>query len=372
MKTAGILTFHNAPNYGAVLQAYALSNYLKDSFSYTVDIIDFQCAGNGQEFDPAIYLSTLCRGKNPVVTLCKKTLIKMFFERGYREKNEKFRQFREKYLSVVPFGTVGHYGTLLFGSDQIWNPAITNGFRPEYFGETDMISAERKVSYAASCGDVADFSEEQQKTLVKHVLSLDSVGVREKSLCDFLSGNGVDCACTVDPTFLLTENDYDALLQSGGMMGPTGCSAYLLVYELQKDAFLEQNAFAIAREKNLEVKILSGYADFHACRPYEIRNAGPIEFLSLVRNARYVLTNSFHGTAFSLIYRKPFNVVLPVSRSSRIMDLLATLHLCDRVITGQNLDTSDIDYDSLTTLLQDHVRMSKNYLERALGESNGE
>ena len=363
MKTACIFTFHNVPNYGAVLQTYALSHYVKQKLGYHVDIMDYQCVGNGCEFAPEEYIKKLVSSRKKLLSIYKKIMVSRNFKRDYEEKFYKFQQFKKNQLSEVPYNKKYEYDAVILGSDQIWNPEITGGFQPEFFGQSDLVRSTVKVAYAASCGDISKQTESQKAEMIKYVKVLDYIGVREKSLSDFLDAQGFKNTCTLDPTFLLSSDEYNDLIPDGSNKE----KPYLLVYELQKSEDLERIAFKIANENGLAVKILTGYASYIKKKSYEINNAGPIEFLSLIKNADYVLTNSFHGTAFSLIYRKSFNVVLPKTRTSRIVDLLKVIGLENRIADGKTLNFEPINYDLTADTLQELTEHSKRYLQKALG-----
>ena len=365
MKKACIFTFHNVPNYGAVLQTYALAHYIEANFGYHVDIMDFQCEGNGSEFEPTEYIKIACKSKKKIVSIYKKMMMSLYFEKGYRRKYLQFQEFKKRNLSVIPYDMAHIYDAVVLGSDQIWNPDITGGFQAEFFGQSKLIKGRTNVAYAASCGDVSALSEAQTNDLIEYTSKLDYVGVREKSLSVFLHEKGVNNTCTLDPTFLLSANDYNTLVQDKARE----TDPYILVYELQKNEEMEKLAFRIANEKNLKVRMLVGYISYSRKKSYEIRDAGPTEFLSLIKNADYILTNSFHGTAFSLIYKKDFNVVLPSTRTSRVIDLLNEIGLMNRIVAANEceLNFEHIDYETIEDSIRKIEVSSKSFLREALG-----
>ena len=365
MKKACIFTFHNVPNYGAVLQTYALAHYIEKNLGYHVDIMDFQCGGNGSEFEPTEFIKIACRSKKKIATIYKKMMMALCFEKDYRKKYLRFQEFKKHNLSVLPYDMTYIYDAVILGSDQIWNPDITGGFQAEFFGQSKLVKGKTKVAYAASCGDVSALSEAQANELIEYTSKLNYVGVREKSLSVFLYENGIKNICTLDPTFLLSANEYNTLVQDQLQEN----DPYILVYELQKNEEMEKLAFRIAKEKNLRVRILVGYISYSKKRSYELRDAGPIEFLSLIKNADYILTNSFHGTAFSLIYKKDFNVVLPRTRTSRVIDLLNEIGLTNRIVQAneRKLSFEHIDYETIEDSIRRIEASSKSFLREALG-----
>ena len=367
MKKACIFTFHNVPNYGAVLQAYALSHYIEKKLDYHVDIMDFQCKGNGAEFEPNQFIKTASKSRKKTTALYKRLMLSLHFQKDYKRKYLKFQDFKKNNLSETSYDRDRDYvyDVVILGSDQIWNPDITGGFQDEFFGQSNQVKGMVKVAYAASCGDVSAFTEEQMDELVERVSKLNYVGIREKSLSEFLFEKNVKNFCTLDPTFLLSSNEYNTLIQRRSQKK----NPYILVYELQKDEELEKFAFKMAKEKNIRVRILVGYISYTRKRIFEIRDAGPVDFLSLVKDAVYILTNSFHGTAFSLIYKKDFNVVLPKTRTSRVVDLLNEVGLASRIVgKGKgDLNCEHIDYSNIENNIKKLETSSKRFLQEALG-----
>lgn len=365
MKKACIFTFHNVPNYGAVLQTYALSHYVEKELDYHVDVMNFQCKGNGSEFEPGEYIKSASRNRKKIATLYKKVMLSLYCEKDYRKKYLRYQEFKKSWLSETPYNKEYTYDAVILGSDQIWNPDITGGFQAEFFGQSELVKSKVKVAYAASCGDISIFTEVQKNEVAERIKSLDYVGVREKSLSEFLSERYIENICTLDPTFLLSSDEYDALVQSR----PQKKNPYILVYELQKNDELENLAFKIAQEKRFEVRVLAGYISCSKKKQFEIRDAGPVEFLSLIKDADYILTNSFHGTAFSLIYKKDFNVILPRIRTSRVVDLLTELGLAGRIVGKGECETNyaHIDYSAIGKNIEKLKVSSKCFLQEALG-----
>lgn len=365
MKKACIFTFHNVPNYGAVLQTYALSNYIEKNMDYHVDVIDFMCKGNGEEFKPSEFIKIASKSGNKIVSIYKKVMLSLCFEKDYKSKYLKFQAFKRRNLSVKPYDKEYMYDVVIVGSDQIWNPDITDGFQTEFFGESRLVKCDVKIAYAASCGDISAFTGVQAAELVERVSQLNYIGVREKCLSEFLLEKGIKNICTLDPTFLLSSEEYDYMVKDSSQID----NAYVLVYELQKNKEMEKFAFKIAKEKNIGVRILVGHVSYLKKKPFEIRDAGPVEFLSLVKDADYIITNSFHGTVFSLIYKKDFNVFLPKARTSRVVDLLSEIGLMSRIIGegAGELNCEHINYSSIETNIKRLEVLSKRFLQEALG-----
>ena len=367
LRKVGILTFHKSPNYGALLQTFALYQFIKSNYKdCKVSILDFKCKGNSDEYCPEKLIDRLSSSKFAIVRYGKRFLLKSRFKKKYDRKYESFNEFTSEHLSVCD-GALDCYDCVFLGSDQIWNPHITGGFQDAYFGLDERYKARIKASYAASCGNVSDLSSEEISILIKNLHNLDYVGVREKSLCDVLYDNGIDSCLTMDPTFLFEKDEYIKMLNI-----PLSTEKYILEYALQYSKELDELADSISKKKGVKVIRLCGYAD-----PYtrhmagqRLFDAGPKEFLRLISNADHIVTNSFHGVAFSIIFRKSFNVVLPAVRQSRILDLVTSLGLEDRVYDNRTVNTYDIDYSIKLKILEEKVKESKRYINKVMERVN--
>lgn len=359
MKKIGILTFHNVPNYGACLQAFALKKYLNRFTSENVSVLDFRCKGNSQEYSPENYIKKLCYSKNIIKSMLKKVLFSLFAKKQYCEKYKKFEAFKKTQLTIAPYTNVyEEYDYIFCGSDQIWNDDITGGFQLPYFGADKPENSRTKVcSYAASCGDIAEFSQEKKEELFSLIKNLNKISVREKNLNYALNENNIFSVNALDPTFLLSAEEYTEHFQVEEQT-ETG---YVLEYALRPSTVLDSLAKKVAEKKGLKIKKICGYCSLK--NEAGIFNAGPDDFVSLVANSDYIVTNSFHGTAFSLIFRKDFNVVLPPTRKGRVSDLLDLLNLHNRICTDcDSAVVSEILYNEVEPSLNAEIEKSKQFI----------
>lgn len=357
----GILTFHNVPNYGAVLQALALKTYLS-KYSNDVKIINFKCKGNDDCFSPNKWKKLLSISSNPVKGFVKKLLYNLFVSKPYKNKYVKFLEFQKKYFKMDnDIENIGlNYDLIFFGSDQIWNPKITGCYQNIYFGNFTSSNLCKKASYAASCGSVELIKNDNK--FIELLKNLDYIGVREKSLCDYIVSKGLTCHCTCDPTFLLSKDEYQHMFS----LCHRNNRKYILVYELSKDPKLDILAKKLSKEKKMKIKKICGYFG-NSLRNYTgIAFCGPLEFLDLIYNSDYVITNSFHGLAYALIFEKSFWVVPPKKRAQRLFDILDLVHLDDRVC--ENVDKADnfndIDYSRANVAMQNYKTDSQKYIKQ--------
>ena len=341
MKTA-ILTFQDAENYGAALQAFALKKTC-EIFS-NVEVLNY--------YNP--YFHRLIR-ENKL-----KILIKKFINKN-KDKNKimKFKNFQKDYI-VGQMKLLykddlkkidGNYDYFITGSDQVWNLECS-GNDTSYF--LDFVKISKKVSYAASFG-ASSCSNQIVESMLKDYYR---ISVRETSGQKIIKQIlGVDVPVVLDPTLLLDRNDWADIFNLNFR------EDYVLVYEVLTGDSLFEQAKDFAKEKGLELICItsSNRIRFGATI---IKDAGPIEWLELFAGARYVFTNSFHGLAFSLNFNKQFFVELlppPAKTNTRIIELLKKTNLVCRDSSKAN-KLDNIDYKIINSILNKEKNTSLNYL----------
>ena len=359
----GILTFHNVPNYGAVLQTVALKKYVESLGYQDVRVINYTGMGNGEETSIDNMYRRI-RAINNLIKRVIKQIIFCFNRTDYINKLRKFDDFRNKYMNLdyQPEKLNDNYEVILYGSDQIWNPEITGGFNDFYYAKNISNKKIITVAFAVSCGDLSVIKGNQ--TFLELANNFDNISTREKSLSDYINTCGLKSECVLDPTFLLTADDYIQMFN----IGKNNKSKYILVYELQRNPELLNIAKRMANGKGLKIKRICGYFNHLSINTAGIYDAGPQDFLELLNNAEYVLTNSFHGVALSVIFKKNFNVVLPKSRTSRITELLSRFALDERIVEGGTVNENKIDYIKVNKLVEKDIIDTRNYLISVLSK----
>lgn len=325
----GVLTFHRAENYGAVLQAYALKTFLREDLYDSTEIIDYKCS---KIEDTYSYKSFIFNG-NPIKIVAK---ILLRFRNVFFTKR-KFRRFRKNYLNVSSKTYVqsqideliDDYDCIVVGSDQVFNRKVTGndiGFFLQ--GKREHKSMTVKVPYAASIGSLPDL-EEQKEEILSYLRNFEMLSVREQSFCDWLVKNGREASVHVDPVLLLNQKDWDCLTV------PFQRENYILYFNVQ-DLTKEQKtiefAKRLAREKKCDLLHISAHGSIRDHAFKKIKNASPNEFITYIKNADYIITDSFHGTVFSLIFHKQFFSEVHIEHPSRIVDLLTLTELKDRAL----------------------------------------
>ena len=356
MKRIGILTFHQALNYGAVLQAYALCRAVSDNCpDVKAEIVDYRCP----------YLSDVygLSGQK------RKKLIRTLLASGnYLVKKKRFCSFRKKHLPVSPerYGrgsvkaAVPGYDCFIVGSDQVWNPELTNNDL-NYF--LHFAPPCKRFSYAASVGS-DKLDPDISKVIAGDLRRFRTVSVREKSAKAFIDSIAGDNAAQVhiDPTLLLSKREWEKLC------GGKRSSGYILVYSVKYSQRLIDEALRLAAKKGLKVLCVGQYRKNRGVKYIHAPDCGRL--LSLFRNADYVFTNSFHGTAFSVIFERQFCSMPDIKddKKIRILDLLSLLDLNDRTSPG-NIDTQ-IPWKKVRGTVQRERDKSLEYLRRIA--DNGE
>lgn len=358
------ITCHNVYNAGASLQAYALVCYLR-SLGHNVCIIDYY---------PYYYregLKIWCKpplkyNKFPMSFMY--CLYKMPIQviKLLGGKKKKFDEFTNKYLPLTE--RFSEYEELrqncpkadvfICGSDQIWNSYGIVGKDPAYYLE---FASDRaiKISYAASFSTDSINSEYRLK-IINWLKRFDAISCREKSGVQILEKCGIRNAVLVlDPVFLV---DAETWLQMGSKR--TSFDNYLLVYDFDNNPLIRELALRIAARDNL--KIISFQKLSYSDSVYS--DYGPLEFISMIYNAKCVISNSFHATAFSIVFNKLFYVVKrKEDLNARIIDLLKELDLTQCMIESVDSNLpSEINYSKVNEKLKQMIRVSKEFLNTSI------
>ena len=351
----GILTFHCANNFGAALQAYALSKYL--SINHEVYIIDYKPL---YLYKTTYFFPILQDFKRKPIRSVKTTLKSIFNCKDKLEMLEKFSNFRQNYLPLYKLKNnidITGFDTIIVGSDQVWNIEITEGFDPYFWG--DKIPSKTKlISYAASTGRYI-FNKNEIEIVKKKISKFSAISVRENNIKVFLS-NIVhkDIKFVLDPTFLIDKDIYIKLCGER----PICSQKYVLIYEVVHDKNTERIAIELA--KQLGVKIIRIGSKAKDNRIKSVINLGPKEFINYIYYSSFIITTSFHGTAFSIILNKDFYTINLCNKiDDRSLTLLKSVNLEDRYIN--NLSTPSvkkINYQVVNMQIEELVKNSQNYL----------
>lgn len=369
MKNVGIITMHKIINYGSALQAYALQTYI-ERLGYKCTLIDyaypneFHLNGNNRKLS--------C--KKIFMGLRYRLLMSLFYHK--REQVKKFEKFwKDNFHLTKPFlcrrdlfGAPPSFDLYVTGSDQVWNPRHMKG-DSSFFCDFIKNGANR-IAYAASIsskqlhGQYLDLYE-------SFFNKYSAIGVREKSavgLVSSLSGQKTVWVC--DPTMLLRVEDYSLMASSSVIREQ---EPYLLIYILgynfnphpMVDIVVEKIANRFGLKKiYLQCNNVEGLGK-KSCKM--ISAAGPNEFLYLFKNASFVITSSFHGTVYSLLFEKQF-ISLSSMDDDRIPSLLEFMRLEDRLVVNKSdiVDFEKIDFTKVRPLVEAFRNSSEKFLKESI------
>ena len=372
MKIA-TLTFTDTSNYGALLQAYALQQYLNDTGN-ECEVINYQ--NKARKFSQV-------SGIRKIRSVVWHYSFAPLFENKKRKKQTEW--FRNNVLNLTHkiYKNSDALRTLnssvdcfVVGSDQVWNPQ-NNGFDDAFF--LSFANEEKKrISYAASLGS-ADGTYLKSKSDM--ILRINDISVREKQSADlFESVLGISVKTVIDPVFLLSKEEWINHLNLSSISTSVNTdSGYVLCYVMPGDQEIVEKIYSIAEfisnEEGIRI-ITLGKKNYAKAVGKETLDgdAGPEEFLKYVKDAAYVVTNSFHGTALSIVFRRQFYSVLKKGnkRNNRIEDLLHSIYLSERIVYSDTVFKksvdSRIDFTRVDQTLSAEINKSKQFLERAIEE----
>ncbi|PKV50976.1 polysaccharide pyruvyl transferase [Aquimarina sp. MAR_2010_214] len=361
------ITCHEVYNHGASLQEYALLAFLK-SLGHDAQTIHYKPDYLSNHFNlwrisnPRYEKNIILKTVYLIIKLPERLKVlkrkKNFdeFSRRFIESTVKLYKTNEELKADVP-----EADAFICGSDQIWNSFFPNGKDPSFY--LDFVPNNKlKISYAASFAidklkdDIKDFVKEK-------VSKLDHISTREPSGIDILIDLGIDRATQVlDPVFLLTPVDWEKL------SAPKKEENYIFVYDCDSDSLIQ--SFATKMKEKYNCKIVTVNSNIkYADEDYSLE--GPDIFLSLIQHAKFVISNSFHAVAFSIIFEKQFTVFNRFEKiNTRMRDVTRLLEIPEVLVLDQeqvqNYDYV-IDYEKMKPKLSSLINHSKSFLQNALG-----
>lgn len=374
MKKIGILTFHKSINYGSVLQAYALQKTI-NKLGYETEIIDYTPNNYG-------YMYSLFR-KIKCIDDIKYNLGNLQYYALLKRRKRCFEEFRKKYLilseeeyrcgdSLERLNCL--YNGIVCGSDQIWNPkakdADVNFYLPFPFDG-------RKISYAVSINDGIIEDDENGRQLISWISDFSYLSVREENARENLIGYlEKEVAVVLDPT-LLNECDFFDEICSERIIK----EKYVFLYSIGYSDDVAEAARYVSELTGEKVyilytsrgtkRIIRQNKDF-ICLNKEI---SPEDFISLIKYADFVITDSFHGTAFSINYKKKFYSIAKLKNGEKVFDtriygILSKLGLAKRFVTCDELRDSNlseaVNYSEVSIRKKKLMDKSMMYLTEAL------
>lgn len=368
MKKIATITFHSPYNYGSNLQAYALQEYIKKLCNGNCD---YQIINLRTPIQKEMYTNFFMKKgiKNKL-----KSLIIFNKKHDIFLKEKRFEEFMKNYLNLTKeYNSLEElieeqfdYDYYISGSDQLWNLRARD-FDWAYYLE--FVKTGKRVSYAASFGPLKQsWDEEQMRRVKDNLLKYDSISVREKGSFDNVKKlTALEPEINVDPTMLLDKNDWDKIIPKENKLNKD----YILLYDLGNQDETRKIALKVSKILKMPVAITRYMGVKHHFSRFEkYYDCGTLEFLNLVKNAKLILSSSFHGTVFSIILNKPFYAINGL-KDFRISTLLEKTNLEERTIQSDNIeqkckDAFKIDFKAADTLLDKERKKSEQYLRKAL------
>jgi polysaccharide pyruvyl transferase WcaK-like protein len=374
MKKIGIITIVKVNNYGAELQAFALQRKLRD-LGYDAEIIDYLFYKHNKHIKTAKSKPWISIGfKNQIKEILSpvfyniKTALYRNSKRIREKKFDEFHffntQFSKTFFSIDElYNAQLDYDVFIVGSDQVWNPSSNTNLDPYFL--TFAPKNKKRISYASSFG-VAEVPPSTIPFYKERLQQFTAISVRESQAVDLVNKILDKPALHVlDPTLLLSKNEWSRISKTPDVKKP-----YILLYILSPSDFATRLAESIA--------IQTGWKIVRICKEAtredknktikNIIDAGPSEFIGWFLNASFIITNSFHGTAFSINFNKPFYTIAPSHKTnnSRQQSLLNLLGLEKRLLKEDTIlpegEPLYLDFTDVNILLKKERKKSIDYL----------
>ena len=353
-------------NYGAMLHSWAFLEYLKKrQLADNVEVIDYttQQLENFQKNSPVCSYIRMHRWRSAL-----KLLISV---QKYKNRQKKFENFiktymhvsKESYTQATLEKTKLEYDCLICESDVIWSPRFyDNGkFDATFFCALGNMTDKRKIIYAASTAN-ANFNKEELDVFRKLIQFPDYVSCRERYGTEIIKLCGrQDVETVIDPVLLLEKQDYEKIIAERMVRDP-----YLLIYiPLNYDRRYQSKARNYAKKHNLKIVEISYYT-FHSISHEVIADAGIEEFLSLIKYAEAVFTNSFHAVCFCCLFHKEF-YAFSRKTGRKTEDLCKRLGLNENYVSIDDFHERErIDFDKVDTYLRNERKRSEEWLESVI------
>lgn len=348
----GILTFSRTHNYGAILQCYALQRTL-EKLNHHVGVIEYKQPYIEEKNRTFVLKFALRRIKHPILFY---RYIRNIWGRYKSEK--RFDKFKSNFLNCTTpcseFNIPQDFDGYIIGSDQVWSTKCTNGIDKVFWGKFKRNSSSKLYTYAISTdtNSLEKIVDLEWPVILQRFVNL---SFRENSVANFIMKKSTrDIKVSIDPTLLLDSLEWNEITNNKWEK-----RKYVLVYQVRMNngsgQYLLDLSKNIADSNGWEVIIL----DFKYT---------PSDFVSLFKYAQYIVTSSFHGTVFSLIFNKPLSVVcLNDGHDDRYVDLMRSVNACEALVkTGDPFHMNLIDYQKINSKISELRRSSMSYLKAIL------
>ena len=360
-----VITRHAISNYGSLLQTIA-TKMIIERLGHTCEIVDYirkdehyyhidetllqnDARWNGNRLSRMFYLMM----KKPMTILAGKK---------FEQMRKQYLKLSKRYTSIAELSAnKPEADVYMTGSDQVWGKIGNEKYDAAYF-LTFTNECDRKVAYAASFGNL-NIPVETKEIFRKMLKRYSIISTREMEAAKLIEGMGLSANYVSDPTLMLTADEWSEFCS------PIRAKKYVLVYQIHNDNRVGKYALRVAKEKALPLLRVSSML-------HQITREGKIKllptpgkFLSYIKNAEYFITDSFHGTAFALIFNIPFvDILYDNGTEGRISDLLKQVGLSSRILKDENQSILDekIDFAHVNKILEDNRTASFEILNSML------
>ncbi|MCQ2416657.1 MAG: polysaccharide pyruvyl transferase family protein [Oscillospiraceae bacterium] len=369
-----VITLHSSINYGSVLQTYATQTVLK-SVGAEAEFVDYYRPNNTEHHRVREVMSSGGYKKLHDMSLgLADPVLRQIARKRINRRLIPLKKFLKQYCTL----TENAYYSIkelqsnppmadvyMTGSDQVWNTDWNGKIDRAYFLEYAP-EGKKRIAYSASIGKT-ELNDKEKVAFRQMLKKYDSISMREQSGVEVLESLGIDSVQVLDPTLMLNRDEWCKLAVEAPVKKP-----FLLVYQLNHNpemrAYTEKMAAKLGLElvnikkaKERQLRAKPGITDIVA------PDVG--QFIWLFRNAKYVITDSFHATAFSLNFHTPFLIILPKLFSTRLESITALTHTGNRILTDLT-DTKTIqkpiDWEYADSVLQKEREKSLDFLRQAL------
>lgn len=349
----------NFTNYGSALQTWALHQAMKKLDACPV-LVDY-CPDILADKDPLDPFKNMWDKDDESKRMVELTLpaIRVNYKKFDRFYHDRFNRTKKAYTSANFETVMDEVDAFVCGSDTIFCPDEF-GFDDGYFANYPCMKG-NSVAYAPSFGD-PHFSDEDYMKLNERLQNFKAFGLREQMMVPYVRSHvTVPVEKVIDPTLLLTQNDYDIIATERIVDKP-----YLLLYARRYNPKMEAYAEKVASENGWKIVDISLRATNVEKGHLMFYEAGVEEFLSLVKHAEYIITNSFHGMIMSVQYRRPFVIFSREQCDTKISELLELFGLSDRMLIDGTEQFEPIDYDTVHKRIAEARTKAHNFLKMEL------
>lgn len=355
--TSFTVTCSRPMNYGAVLQTYGL-NMTLTKLGIDAKVIDY---------DPDYYY----KSSQPFPKRLIRNIVRY---PDWRKGKKVFGKFLEDFVPMsdktyhslteieddVPLADV-----YIAGSDQIWNCKNKVNGKDDTFFLTFAPESSRKISYAASIS-MPEIPTEQRSRYHNLISAFDAVSIREPSSIQLLNDIGIqNVVDVIDPALLLQQKDWDEIASKSSFVPKED---YVLIYGYNRQKDVYSYARKLAERLNVSIYTIgTAIEDYTLHQDRYFWNASPNTFVNLIKNAKAVVTNSFHGVVFSILYNKPFHFfTVKQTTNARMLDLLNSLNLSNRLVNESKILSNSIEYSVPNEILNVQREKSLRFLRTSL------